>query len=73
VGFLPGFSLAVMLGRAYFKNPLPYRDLIAGLIIFNGLAEADIFATPVLTGFVFFWLLLREHQQVPHLYPTREI
>ena len=73
VGFLPGFSLAVMLGRAYFKNPLPYRDLIAGLIVFNGLAEADIFVTPVLTGFVFFWLLLREQLQGPHFRPIREI
>jgi len=73
VGFIPGFALAVMLGRAYYKNPLPFRDLIVGLILFNGLAEADIFATPVLTGFVFFWLLLREHLQGPDLHPTREI
>ena len=72
-GFLPGFTLAVILGRAYYKNPLPFRDLIVGLILFNGLAEADIFATPVLTSFVFFWLLLREHLQKPNLHPTREI
>ena len=72
-GFLPGFALAVMLARAYYKNPLPFRDLTVGLILFNGLAEADIFATPVLTGFVFFWLLLREHLQKPNLHPTREI
>ena len=72
-GFLPGFALAVMLARAYYKNPLPFRDLTVGLFLFNGLAEADIFATPVLTGFVFFWLLLREHLQKPNLHPTREI
>ena len=72
VGFVPGFALAVILGRAYIKNPLPFRDLIVGLILFNGLAEADIFATPVLTGFVFFWLLLREDWQSPHRYSTKE-
>ncbi len=73
VGFFPGFTLAIFFARAYVKNPLPYRDLIVGLILFNGLAEADIFATPVLTGFIFFWLLLREQSQAPERYPPREI
>jgi len=54
VGLLPGLALIAMTVHAYFVRPLPFRDLIVGLIVFNGLAEADIFATPILTGLLFF-------------------
>ena len=71
VGLIPGVMLATVFGYAYFKHPTPYRDLVFGLIFINGFAEADFFATPVLTGFLFFWMLLSPSQAWPRL-PVRE-
>lgn len=58
VGLFPGILLLALFGSAYFRHPAPYRDLMVGLIFINGLAEADFFATPVLTVFIVVWLLL---------------
>ncbi len=67
VGLIPSLALVALPIRAYFVKPIFYRDLIVGLILLNGIAEADIFATPVLSGLITFLLLLRDGAPSPHL------
>ena len=72
VGLVPSLALVAIPIRGYFFNPKFYRDLIVGLILLNGLAEADIFATPILSGLIVFLLLLRDGAPSPHLIYNRE-
>ena len=60
VGLVPGLALVAIPIRSYFVRPKLYRDVIVGLILLNGITEADIFATPILSGFIVFWFLLRD-------------
>jgi len=67
VGLVPGLALVAIPIRSYFVRPKLYRDVIVGLILLNGITEADIFATPILSGFIVFWILLRDGAPSPRL------
>ena len=59
-GLLPLLAMVVRLLHAFVTRPEPIRDLLALVVLINGLAEADIFATPVLTALVLFWLMIAD-------------
>ncbi len=72
VGLIPGLALVTLPILSYVRNPKFDRDMIVGLVVLNGLTEADIFATPVLSGFIFFWLLLFDGAPSPSLIYHKE-
>ena len=72
VGLIPGLALVTLPIVSYVRNPKFDRDMIVGLVVLNGLTEADIFATPVLSGFIFFWLLLFDGAPSPSLIYHKE-
>lgn len=65
VGSLPGFAvLAILIGRM-IRVPDPTRDQFVLLVLFIGLAEVGIFATPTLLTLVFFMFLAFEALNAP--------
>ncbi len=60
VGIMCWLGILAVTVRNYFWKPDRLRDLLIGFVLFNGLAEADIFATPVASAFIFMWLLLAD-------------
>lgn len=60
IGAAPGFLVIFSGIRLFFARPDDTRDLIVALYLFNGLAEADGFATPVLLLLIFFWAFLQD-------------
>ena len=69
LGALPGFLILGVLLVRVFTRPDPPRDLFMLIILINGLAEADIFATPVLSLLMLFWSIAREDRSA-HLVPA---
>lgn len=65
LGALPGF-LAMGAGIwLFFTRPDGVRDMIVMLYLFNGMAEADGFATPVPLLLLFFWALAQSGWRSP--------
>jgi O-antigen ligase len=63
VGFLgsvPGFAYLLLLLALLFLQPDPQRDQVTIFILIFGMAEADLFATPVLLTLTAYWILARE-------------
>jgi len=60
IGAAPGFLVMLAGVWLFFARPDDTRDLIVALYLFNGLAEADGFATPVLLLLIFFWAFVQD-------------
>jgi len=59
-GIVCWLGILAVIVRNYCWRPDRLRDLLIGFVLFNGMAEADIFATPVASTLIFFWLLLAD-------------
>lgn len=60
IGVVPALTFIFYRLKTFILNPQAVNDLLALFILINGMAEVDLFGTPLFTNIIFFRIILKD-------------